>query len=147
MEGVHALTGVFAMLIFWGAIAAIFLVPGYLRIRDREQARKMLHETLRMAYEKGQPVPPELIDALQGSSERVVNLPTPQRDLRRAILFIAIGLGFVGLGAGLDYGISFASDVGGAITGGSVAGFGAIPLFIGVAYFVLWLAKSGSAKV
>ena len=99
-----------------------------------------------MAYEKGQQVPPELIDALQGSAERVVTVPTRQRDLRRAILFIAVGLGFVGLGAGLDYGISFANDTGGAITGGAVAGFGAIPLFIGLAYLVLWLAKSGSAK-
>ena len=146
MEGLHAFASVLMMLIFWGAVAAIFLVPGYLRLRDREQARKLLHETMRMAYEKGQPVPPELIDALQGSAERVVTVPTRQRDLRRAILFIAVGLGFVGLGAGLDYGISFANDTGGAITGGAVAGFGAIPLFIGLAYLVLWLAKSGSAK-
>ena len=146
MEGFHAFAGVLMALIFWGFVAAIILVPGYLRNRDREQARTMLHETMRMAYEKGHPVPPELIEALQGSSERVVSLPTPQRDLRRAILFIAIGLGFVGLGAGLDYGISFANDTGGAITGGAVAGFGAIPLFIGLAYLVLWLAKSGAAK-
>ena len=146
MEGVHALASVLAMLIFWGFVASIILVPTYLRTRDREQSRKMLHETMRMAYEKGQPVPPELIEALQGSAERVTNLPTRQRDLRRAILFLAIGLGFVALGAGLDYGISFANDTGGAITGGAVAGFGAIPLFVGLAYFVLWLAKSGSAK-
>jgi len=144
MEELHVAAGVLGMLIFWGFVASIILVPVYLRTRDREQARKMLHETMRMAYEKGQPVPAELIEALQGSTDRIVNLPTRQRDLRRAILFLAIGLGFVGLGAGLGWGISFANDTGGAITGGAVAGFGAIPLFIGLAYFVLWLAKSGS---
>ena len=45
---------------FFAMIAAIVLVPGYLRSRNRE---KML-ETLRVAYEKGQPVPAELIDAI-----------------------------------------------------------------------------------
>ena len=36
-------------------------IKSYFTARDRAQ----LHETLRVAYEKGQPVPPELIESLQ----------------------------------------------------------------------------------
>jgi hypothetical protein len=42
-------------------IAAVVIVPQILKSRERAR----MHETLRTAYEKGQPVPPELIEALQ----------------------------------------------------------------------------------
>jgi len=146
MVDFNAFAGVLVALIFWGFVGSIILVPIYLRTRDRERGRKLLHETLRLAYEKGQPVPAELIEALQANTDRPANLPTRERDLRRAVIFLSFGIGLAGLGAGLYYGISFASETGGAITGGAVAGLGAIPGFIGLAYLVLWLAKSGSAK-
>jgi hypothetical protein len=143
MEGVHALAGVLMLLIFWGFVGAVILVPIYLRNQDRARGGKLLHETIVAAQEKGQPVPAELIEAL---TDNVGTLPTRKQDLRRAIIWLAIGLGFIGLGACLGWGISFANETGGAITGGAVAGVGAIPAFIGLAYFVLWLARSGSAK-
>jgi hypothetical protein len=110
-----------------------------------------MYEAIKLGYEKGQPVPPELIAALQGGGvERTepVAMATSDvnGDLRRAVVLIAVGLGLAGLGAGLDYGISFASGVGGAVTGGIVAGVGAIPGFIGVAYLILWLLSRGAAK-
>ena len=52
-----------------------------------------MHETLRIAYEKGQPVPPELITALQTQASVTRPMATPERDLRRAIVLIAVGLG------------------------------------------------------
>jgi len=43
------LAGVLQALIFWAFLAAIIIGPRFLRSRDRDK----LHETLRIAYEKG----------------------------------------------------------------------------------------------
>jgi hypothetical protein len=134
-------TGMMVGIVFWATVAALVLVPVYLRFRDRAR----LHETLRIAYEKGQPVPPELIAALQsGVSER--SRSSPERDLRRAIVLIAVGLGLCGLGLGLWYGLMSVSYTAAYVTGYSVAGSGAIPGFIGVAYLVLWLGERRKPK-
>jgi hypothetical protein len=136
------ISSVMVPLIFFGFLAAVILVPGYLRSKDRER----MHETLRIAYEKGQPVPPELIAALQSNPPPTVQT-TPERDLRRAIVLCAVGLGFCGLGYGLWYGlVSGGHEVGGYIAGPIVAGVGAIPGMIGVAYLILWLGKRNAPK-
>ncbi len=128
-------------LAFWLFVAAVILVPIYLRYRDRGR----MHETLRIAYEKGQPVPPELITALQSNiTPRAVS--TPDRDLRRAIVLIAVGLGFAGLGYGLWYGLMSVNEIAAYVSGGSTAGFGAIPGFIGIAYLILWFTKRDAPK-
>ncbi|MBA3812618.1 MAG: hypothetical protein H0X27_13445 [Caulobacteraceae bacterium] len=111
-------------------------VKSYFAARDRAQ----MHETLRVAYEKGQPVPPELIESLQSKvSER--SMPTPERDLRRAIVLISVGLGLCGLGYFMWYGLMSVNDIAAYTTGTSIAGAGAIPGLIGVAYLVLWLTR------
>ncbi len=122
--------------VFWIFVAAVILVPQYLRHLDRAR----LHETLRIAFEKGQPVPPELIESLQ---RPIASAPigTPERDLRRAVVLIFVGLGLVGLGYGFWFGLSSVSYEGAYVTGGIIAGTGAIPGLIGVAYLILWLAK------
>jgi hypothetical protein len=139
-------TGVLQGLIFWLFVLALVLglavLPRYFRSRDRQKTI----ELMRIALEKGQPLPPELITSLTTPD------PEPRRlsnagasgDLRRAVVLIAVGLGLAGLGAGLGYGIGFASPEGGAVVGGIVAGVGAIPGFIGLAFLVLWLAGRGS---
>lgn len=83
---------------FFCMIAAIVIVPRYLRTRERQA----MQETLRTAYQNGQPVPPELIDALTSDS-RGRDYPTPYRDLRRGIVWLAVGLAIAGIG----YAISF----------------------------------------
>jgi hypothetical protein len=133
-------SGVLQFVIFWTFVAAVVLVPKYLKSRERSK----LLDTLKVAYEKGQPVPPELIEALQRGdvpSVRSTSISTAESDLRRAIVLISVGVGIALLGYGLYWGISYASDEGGAITGAAVAGCGAIPGLIGVAYLVLWLAR------
>jgi len=119
----------------------VILVPIYLRYRDRGR----LHETLRIAYEKGQPVPPELIEALQ-SNVAPKQESTPDRDLRQGLVLVAVGLGFAGLGYGLWYGLMSVSEIAAYISGGSTAGFGAIPGLIGVAYLILWATRRKSPK-
>jgi hypothetical protein len=119
-------------------------IANYFRARERAQ----LHETLRVAYEKGQPPPAELIEKLtdDGWSPQGRARGGADADLRRAVVLIAVGLGLAGLGLGLGWGISLASDVGGAITGGVIAGVGAIPGFIGVAYLLLWMLGRRSSS-
>ena len=139
------ISGVFHWVIFWSFIAAVVLVPKYLKSRERSK----LLDTLKIAYEKGQPVPPELIEALQrGSTPSVEStaISTAESDLRRAIVLISVGVGIALLGYGLYYGISYESEEGGAITGAAIAGIGAIPGLIGVAYLLLWLARRQPSK-
>ena len=138
----HDLNNIVTFTVFWTFVAAVILVPIYLRHKDRER----MHETLRMAYEKGQPVPPELIEALQNNTP-VRPMSTPDRDLRRAVVLIAVGLGFAGLGYGLWYGLMSVDDTAAYISGGSTAGFGAIPGLIGLGYLVLWLARRRTPTV
>jgi hypothetical protein len=139
-------TGVLQSLIFWGFVLVLILGlsigPRYLRSRERRQ----LYDLMRTAYEKGQPVPPELIASLTAEP---VETPAERgdiggtgadRDLRRAVVLIAVGVGLAGLGLAMGYGLSFASETAGGIVGGIIAGSGAIPAFIGFAYLLLFLA-------
>jgi hypothetical protein len=59
------------------------------------------------------------------------------------MVLLAVGLGLCGLGYGLWYGLMSVSDTAAYITGGSIAGAGAIPGLIGVAYLILWITKRG----
>jgi hypothetical protein len=137
------LAGVLQGLIFWAFLAAIIIGPRFLRSRDRDK----LHETLRIAYEKGQPVPPELIDALVNDERHTQPfVPTPDRDFRRGLVLVFIGLGFAAAAYALYLGISVFSETGAWITGECVAAIGAVPGFIGLAYLLLWLAKRGATK-
>jgi hypothetical protein len=133
-------------LIFWGFVLMLILGlaigPRYIRSRERTR----LYDLMRTAYEKGQPVPPELIASLTSESADRADPAAPyrgsgaDRDLRRAVVLIAVGLGLGALGLLLGAGIGIASEIGGAITGGVIAGAGAIPAFIGLAYLLLYLA-------
>lgn len=124
---------------FFVCVAAIFVAPAWMRHRERQS----MQDIVRVAYEKGQPVSPELISAIQSSL--ALRAPsTREADLRRAIIFIAIGLGLVGLGYGLWYGLDSVSDEGAYISGACTAGVGAIPMMIGIAYLILW--ATGSKK-
>jgi hypothetical protein len=143
-------TGILQSLIFWTFVLLLILGlaigPRYIRSRERTR----LYDLMRTAYEKGQPVPPELIASLTSESAET---PAPElrgggtdRDLRRAVVLIAVGVGLGGLGLGMGYGLSFASDVAGGIVGGIIAGAGAIPAFIGFAYLLLYLAGNRRAQ-
>ena len=121
-------------------IIAVVIGPIWIRSYYRARERQQLHETLRAAYEKGQPPPPELIEKLtSGATITVSTGAGSESDLRRAIVLISVGLGLGLLGLGLGYGISLADTTGGWITGAAIAGSGAIPGMIGLAYLLLWL--------
>ena len=138
MPGTVMMAGVAQSVIFWGFILVLVLGlaigPRYIRSRERSK----LYDLMRVAVDKGQPLPPELVASLSTENERPVSRGADS-DMRRAVVLIAVGLGLAMFGALLGWGISFASPIGGAITGGIIAGCGAIPGFIGLAFLILWL--------
>jgi multisubunit Na+/H+ antiporter MnhB subunit len=145
IAGLGVVAGVIQAIVFFAFLTAVIVLPRYFRSRDRAK----LHETLRIAYEKGQPVPPELIAALtreDAGGPSYGRVPTPDRDFRRGLVLVFIGLGFATAAYALYLGIGVFSDTGAWITGECVAAIGAIPGFIGLAYLVLWWAKRNSAR-
>lgn len=105
-------------------IMAVVLVPAWLKSRERRE----LQATLRSAIEKGQPLPPEVIETLT----RSVKAPaTSQSDLRTGVIWLAVGIGFGVFGAAVGYYESEAIH--------PLLGMAAIPAVIGVAFIVLSL--------
>lgn len=102
-------------------IVAVVCLPFYFRSRERREMQR----TLRVAIEKGQPVPPELIEAMTKS---VKTPPTRLRDLRVGVIWLAIGIG-----------IALATSLGVVHGDGDFDGFGiaALPGMIGIAFIVL----------
>lgn len=103
-------------------IVAVVVLPFYFKSRERREMQR----TLRVAIEKGQPVPPEVIEAMTRS---VKTPPTRLRDLRTGVIWLAIGIGIAG-----------ATYFGDFIHGdGDFDGFGiaCIPAVIGLAFIVL----------
>lgn len=138
---------------FWAFIAAIILVPQVLKSRDRQK----LYETMRAAYDKGQPLPPELMDvatrrgrdleaadALVRNAALVPPEPAGVRDLRRAVVWLAVGVGLVLVGAAFYAGLY--NDGGAAETFATFAAFGAVPLCVGLAFLGLWFFTRKTAR-
>lgn len=131
--------GILVPIAFFAMIAAIIIVPQVMKSRERAK----LHDTLRAAYEKGQPVPPELVEALTRKDAAVVITDRAARDFRLGIIWLFIGLGCIGIGAAF-YGMLY--NHGGAVeTMMSFTAIGAVPACIGLAF--LLLSYFGRGKV
>jgi hypothetical protein len=142
-EIIGELIPIFGILMIIAVVVGPIWIRSYFSARDRAQ----IHETLRIAYEKGQPVPPELIERLQARVDSRTSYSTSEEsDLRRAVVLICVGLGLVGLGYGFWYGFMSFSDVAAYTVGGIIGGSGAIPGFIGLGYLMLWIAKRNAPK-
>jgi hypothetical protein len=100
----------------FGFAAVTIGIVAYARHRNG----RLRHETIRLAIEKGQPLPPELLDPIRRSDPAL-------RDLRRGLLLLALGLG-----ACLYFGLSPEPD----LHQQWAAGF--IPGLMGLAYLATW---------
>ena len=118
MEEVLVPIGLFVM------IAAIVIVPNWLRTRERQE----MQATVRAAIEKGQPLPPELIEVLT-KDVRARRVPSAQRDLRIGVILLAVAGGVALTGVALG-GINDNAMF------GTVSG-AAIPGMIGLAFVIL----------
>lgn len=108
-------------LIFFGFIAAMVLGSQY--FQGRRRAR--IHETIDLAIKQGQPVPPELLDAVvrrDGSSK-------PPSPLQIGLVLVSAGIGLAAFGQ-----IMGAIDLEART---AITGTAAIPFCIGIAFLVL----------
>jgi hypothetical protein len=109
---------------FIAMIAAIVLVPRYFKSIERQK----LQDTLRMAYEKGQDMPPELIASM---IEERNTIATPDRDLRVGVIWLGVAVGLAAFGIAIGFTEPDASY--------PMLGIAAFPGFIGLAFIVLGL--------
>ena len=114
---------IFAIFAVFGTITAIIVGPTYFKSRERREMQTIF----RAAVEKGQPLPPELIDAM--TKDQVRKLPSASRDLRIGVILLFLAAGIAGafwmLGVNVDNDATF------------IAGFAAIPGSIGLAFIIL----------
>jgi len=114
---------------FFAMIVAVVALPVYFRSKERMK----LHDTLRAAYERGQPVDPAIIEAIQ-RAERV--RPTAERDFRIGVILLAVALAMVTIGA-------VTSDISDGHSLRGMVAAAAFPGFIGLAFLGFWLGKRG----
>ena len=133
--GVETIVPVMGMLTFWGAVVAIVLVPRHFK----SQERQALQATLRAAIEKGQPLPPEVIDTI---SRDVRPVASSARDLRVGVIWIGVAAGIIGLAYALGY-----SDDDAAHAFYPLLGIAAFPGFIGLAFLIMALINRDKGKV
>ncbi|MGV3577715.1 DUF6249 domain-containing protein [Brevundimonas sp.] len=122
---------IFAIFAVFGTITAIIVGPTYLKSKERRE----MQATVRAAIDKGQPLPPEVIDAL--GKEATKNIPSRTRDIRRGVIWLATGIGIAAFGAVND--IPWGNDGwdAGHNFGGGLLGIACIPITIGLAFIVL----------
>jgi hypothetical protein len=122
------LTPILIVAIVFSAITAIIFGPSYLKSREKRE----IQATVRHAIDKGQQLPPDLIDAM--TRDVASKLPSRTRDLRRGVIWLAVGIGFAAF--------SYLSNLGWNdhdMEGASAAmmGLAAIPVTVGLAFIVL----------
>ena len=83
---------VFGMLIFFGFLAAVIIVPIYLRERTRQSA----HQLISQAMEKGQALDPALLRQITDMGNNKPQQDRPRRTLGSAIVLLALAGGFAG---------------------------------------------------
>lgn len=114
-------------------IAALVIAPRYFQSVERQK----MADTLRAAIEKGQTLPPEVVDAMSTNVRSPSLPPSPQRDLRTGIIWVAVALGLIALGLTVGLEEPDASYW--------FVGFAALPGFIGLAFVVLGLLNKAKS--
>jgi hypothetical protein len=129
MEGTIALLIPFG---FMAMIAAIVIAPRYFRSQERQK----MAELMRAAIERGQPLPPEVVDAMstnvRAEAGRIPMPPSPSRDLRTGLIWMGVAVGLASMGLALSF-----EDPDALFP---LLGCAAFPAFIGVAFIVMWAA-------
>lgn len=123
------LTPILITFTVFSAIVAIILGPSYLKSRERRE----MQATVRAAIDKGQPLPPEVIEAM--SKDVTKNLPSRTRDIRRGVIWIAVGVGIAAFSLIND--VAWDNQDWETNVGNGLLGIAAIPFTIGLAFLVL----------
>lgn len=89
----------------------------------RYKTRSEMQKTIRTALDKGVEITPEIIDRL-GSPK-----PPKDKDLRTALIWLALAISFLGLGLGIPEDDEVLQVM---------AGVAAFPFSLGIAYLTMW---------
>lgn len=114
------------------SIAIIAIIGGYI---STDRGRKTRHETIRLALEKGQPIPTELLVDEESSKPKTgKHAHTPRNDRRSGLVLLAVGAGMF---------IFFNS---GSPKFENLDWLGAIPGFVGIALLLNCLFEKNDPK-
>lgn len=114
--------------VFFVFLAAIILVPRWFKNKERQE----LQATLRAAIERGQPLPPEVIDSItRDAPQPRTRAARSRNDLRTGIVWLAVALGICAFGYVLGFEHIEAYY--------GMLGLACIPGFIGLALIALGL--------
>lgn len=113
--------------IVFSSLTAISFLILYFSFRKRRETL----DTVRVAIQSGQTLPASFLEALESKSK-----PTPDSDLRKAVLLIALGLSGMGVLAAL-----VDEDAGRAWS------IGLVPTLLGVGYLFLWLQSQKRNRI
>jgi hypothetical protein len=123
------MTPILIVLIIFSAITAVVFGPTYMKSREKRD----IQATVRHAIDKGQALPPELIDAM--TRDVASKLPSRSRDLRRGVIWVAVGVGIAAFSLLSDMGWDNGNDW--HEIGSGLLGIAAIPTTIGLAFIIL----------
>ncbi len=105
-------------IVFFVSVTVVFSLWFYFRYKARMATQK----TFRLALEKGSELSPEFIKQLAEPE------PSKDKDLRRGLVWIALGVAMVLLAYGVNEPYAM----------GPMMGSAAFPGLIGIAYLVMW---------
>ena len=117
MDGVWVPSAMFA------ALAVILSFFFWFRYR----ARSEMQQTIRAAIERGQELTPDLVESLGKPAK-----PSKDKDLRYALIWIAVAIGFGAMGGAI--GAAEAEEEVFLI----MSGIATFPMMIGIAYLIMW---------
>ena len=128
MEVMHGAIGLVAVILALGMPVFIIGIIFFFIARTNAEKQK----TLRMAIEKSDSLPPELLERIQDLQKKP---KTPMNDVRAGLITIAVAAGMVALDY-FDNHYEF----------GGLSGVAAIPGFIGLALLVLGIIGLNTRK-
>jgi hypothetical protein len=111
-------------------ITAMVIVPRYFKSIERQK----MAEALRAAIERGQTLPPDIVDTMAATAKIP---PSPSRDLRTGIIWVGVAVGLAAFGIALGFEEPDATF--------PTLAMAAFPGFIGVAFIVLGLINRNKA--
>jgi hypothetical protein len=128
-------TPVFIVFTIFASIVAVVVGPSYLKSRERRE----MQLTVRHAVDKGESLPPELIDAMTKDVQK--NLPSRTKDIRKGVLSLAAGVGI----SGFALAVSSAERDWGGNGMEALLGIACIPAAIGIAFIILGVFNPNKA--
>lgn len=129
------MTPVVIVFIVFASIVAVIVGPSFLKNRERRE----MQLTVRHAVDKGQSLPPELIDAMTKDVEK--GLPSRTKDIRKGVLSLAAGVGIGGFALVVQKATQNWDGNGET----ALLGVACIPVAIGIAFIILGLFNPNKA--